>query len=194
MTPSVSRDRCPLHELPARGRVGTGSARRRALLFEARPDLEVVDVRGNVGTRIEKVRSGDLDAVILAAAGLRRLGLLGEASEVFPPELFLPAPGQGALALQARADDPISDELKILLDDPDTHDSVRAERGFLARLGAGCLQPVAAFASIHGDTIELRALIVPPEGQRPAAGTRHGPRTEPEVIGLRLAEDLLAAP
>jgi hydroxymethylbilane synthase len=189
----ISRDSLTLAQLPAGSRVGTGSARRRALLMSVRPDVEIVDVRGNVDTRISKVRSGQLDAVVLAAAGLQRIGRLGEAAEIFDPQFMLPAPGQGALAIEACVGDK-GRQIGGLLDDPETHASVRAERAFLRRLGSGCLQPVGAFARIFGDTIELRALIADLKGGKPVSGSLRGPRSEPEALGRRLAEELMATP
>ncbi|PPK93501.1 hydroxymethylbilane synthase [Kineococcus xinjiangensis] len=156
-----------LAELPAGARVGTGSPRRRALLLDARPDLDVVAVRGNVDTRLAMVHDGALDAVVLAAAGLRRLDRLGEASELLDPATFVPAPGQGALAVECRADDEAVLAVLRGLDDPRTRVAVTAERTLLAALEAGCSAPVGAFARVlDGEParLELRAAVASPDG------------------------------
>ncbi|GAB7192629.1 hydroxymethylbilane synthase [Kineococcus sp. NUM-3379] len=155
-----------LAQLPPGARVGTGSPRRRALLLDARPDLDVVAVRGNVDTRLGMVSGGELDAVVLAAAGLSRLGRLGEASELLDPRTFVPAPGQGALAVECRAAD--ESVLAVLreLDDPATRVAVSAERALLAALEAGCSAPVGAYARVlpgdgagSGEVVELLAAV-----------------------------------
>ena len=154
-----------LAQLPEGARVGTGSPRRRALLLDARPDLDVVAVRGNVDTRLGMVSGGELDAVVLAAAGLRRLGRLGEASELLDPETFVPAPGQGALAVECRSDD--ESVLAVLreLDDAATRVAVSAERALLAALESGCSAPVGAYARVlpggggSGEVVELLAAV-----------------------------------
>lgn len=187
----VSRDRLPLAQLPAGSRVGTGSARRRALLLRARPDLQVVDVRGNVETRIARVRDGSIDAAILAAAGLIRLDRLDEASEILSIETMLPSPGQGALAIEGRAGDPFAREIAGLLDDPPSHACVDAERAFLGRLGAGCASPVAAYARWLDGTIEIQAIIASVDGQSVGAATARGQMDEAEALGVQLAVDLM---
>lgn len=189
----VSRGSLPLAGLAAGARVGTGSARRRALLLRLRPDLSVVEVRGNVETRIVRVREGALDAVVLAAAGLRRLGRLDEAAEIFPPQLMIPAPGQGALAIEARLDDPMLAQIAPVLDDPPSHLCARVERAFLARLGSGCTAPVGAYASLAGDTIKLQAFIASADGGSIQTASLEGPAEAAESLGVQLAETLLAA-
>lgn len=188
----VSRDGLSLHHLPPGARVGTGSARRAAFLHALRPDLEVVEIRGNVDSRISKVLGDGLDAVVLAAAGLTRLGRSRDAVEVFPPEVMTPAPGQGALSLETRENDRAVRELIALLDDPDSHDCVDAERAFLARLGAGCALPVGAYATARGDTIELQGMIAATLIGPVVVRTVAGPRSDPGALGEQLATEILA--
>jgi hydroxymethylbilane synthase len=187
----VSRDGMTIQNLPPGSRVGTGSARRRALLLRARPDLEIVDARGNVETRIALVRNGTVDAVILAAAGLSRLGRLAEASEVMSFEQMLPSPGQGALALEGRVNDDLAHEVAALLDDPASHAAVTAERAFLGRLGSGCSSPVAAYARSADGTIEIQAAIVSVNGQSAAFASMLGPIHDAEALGVQLAVELM---
>ena len=177
-----ARDGLTLADLPEGARVGTGSPRRAAQLLAARPDLEVVDLRGNVPTRLARVRglevvgvgtdepvapsradaAGDLDAVVLALSGLRRLGLEHCASEVLDLETMLPAPAQGALAVEARAGEDSAELARAVaaLDDEPTRLAVTAERALMARLGAGCAAPVGAWAHLRGDSQEPRALVL----------------------------------
>jgi hydroxymethylbilane synthase len=147
----------PLADLPEGARVGTGSPRRRAQLLSLRPDLEVVDIRGNVDTRLRSVERGDLHGVVLAAAGLERLGRLAEASEFFDLELWPTAPGQGALAIEAREGDDITELLSI--EHGHTRTAVRAERAVLAFLEAGCAAPIGAHATVVGDELSLTAVV-----------------------------------
>ena len=147
----MSRDDTPLNQLPEGARVGTGSPRRAAQLRALGLGLEVVALRGNVDTRLRRVAEGDLDAVVVAAAGLARLGRLDEAAELLDPGQMLPAPGQGALAVECRADDEsLTDGLRRALDDPSTRAAVSAERSLLAALEAGCTAPVGALAVVIG--------------------------------------------
>src|SRR5689334_347029 len=164
----VARDGLTVAELPAGARVGTGSPRRVAQLRALGLGLELVDVRGNVDTRIGKVRSGALDAVVLARAGLARLGRLQDATEVLDPLQVLPAPGQGALAIECRADDPLADAVRDALEDHRTRACVTAERTVLAVLEAGCAAPVGALAEVvegeHGEELWLRAVASSVDG------------------------------
>ncbi|WP_368497852.1 hydroxymethylbilane synthase [Herbiconiux sp. A18JL235] len=157
-----SRDGLTLDELPEGARVGTGSPRRVAQLLSLRPDLEVVDIRGNVDTRLARVADGDLDAVVLASAGLSRLGRLEAASELFALELWPTAPGQGALAIETREGDSIPELLTI--EHPPTRTAVLAERAVLAALEAGCAAPVGATASVRDDELTLSATVYGPAG------------------------------
>ena len=157
-----SRDGLTLDELPEGARVGTGSPRRVAQLLALRPDLEIVDIRGNVDTRLARVRDGDLDAVVLASAGLARLGRLDAASELFALDIWPTAPGQGALAIEIREGDSIPELLSI--EHSATRTAVLAERSVLAALEAGCAAPIGAIATVSGDLLELSATVYQPDG------------------------------
>lgn len=200
----VARDGLTVAELPAGARVGTGSPRRVAQLRALGLGLELVDVRGNVDTRIGKVRSGALDAVVLARAGLARLGRLQDATEVLDPLQVLPAPGQGALAIECRADDPLADAVRDALEDHRTRACVTAERTVLAVLEAGCAAPVGALAEVvegeHGEELWLRVVASSVDGavavRRSGSGafaTGEGDAgSDPEALGRALAEEMLA--
>lgn len=187
----VSRDGLRLHELPPGARIGTGSRRRRAELLALRAEVEPVELRGNVDTRIRHVREGDVDAVVLAAAGLERLDRLQEAAQIFSVDELLPAVGQGALAVEIRAGDRETAALFAALDDAETHHCVRAERAFLARLGAGCTTPAAAYCVREGGGLLLRALLAGDDGAI-LRETRRGPIAAPERLGEAVAEALIA--
>ena len=187
----VTKGGATLATLPAGARVGTGSGRRAVQLRARRPDLEMVDIRGNVDTRIRKVDDGDLDAVVLAAAGLTRLGLLERAAEVFEPDVMVPAVGQGALAVQTREDDGQLRELLQAVDHTETRLACQAERAFLGRLGGGCRLPFGALATIDGNTMRIRGFISDIAGTRSFSEELDGPAAEPESLGVRLAEALL---
>ena len=189
----VSRFGGGLADLPPGARVGTSSPRRRAQLARLRPDLQFTDLRGNVPTRLRKVREDVVDATLLAAAGLARLGLLEEADGwALPPELMLPAPGQGALALQIRAGDARMAELAAALHDPATAQAVAAERAVLAALGTGCSAPVGALARIEGDMLVLDACFGG-EDSRPQERRRTAGTEGPEALGQKMAALLLEA-
>ncbi|MFN8497136.1 MAG: hydroxymethylbilane synthase [Anaerolineae bacterium] len=187
----VARDGVPLAGLPPRARVGTGSARRIAQLRELRPDLDILDIRGNVDTRLRKLDAGDYDAVVLAAAGLSRLELLDRVTEYFPIEDMIPAPGQGILAAQTRDDEWLNALLAPLAHGP-TQAAARAERAFLARLGAGCQLPVAAHAVVsEGGVLTLHTLL---GGEAGAEAVREVGTTDFEgaaALGEGLAEAAL---
>lgn len=187
----VSRDGAGLAALPPGARVGTGSARRAVQLRALRPDLEPVDIRGNVDTRLRKVDEGQFDAVVLAAAGLERLGLLDRAAELFPPDVMLPAVGQGALAIEARADDAEILALLPAVDHRETRLACQAERAFLRRLGGGCRLPFGALAEVEGETARARGFVSDIEGTRLFHAEVSGPAAEAEALGVRLAERLL---
>lgn len=180
-----------LRDLPRGARVGTSSPRRACQLRARRPDLALADVRGNVDTRLRKLAAGEYDALVLAAAGLIRLDRAAAVTEWLPPEVMLPAVGQGALAVEARAADPAIAALLAPLDDAPTRAAVMAERGFLAALGAGCTAAVAAHATVAGGTLALTALIGAPDG-RLVRGTAQGSMVDADSIGAALAGDLLA--
>ncbi len=179
-----------LDRLPRGARVGTSSLRRSAQLKALRPDLQTEVVRGNVQTRLDKASQG-LDAVVLAYAGLRRLGLDGHATQVLSPEEMLPAVAQGALALEARAGDAATMTRLAALDDADTRHRVEAERGFLARIEGGCQVPIAGHATVAGGQVHLRALVASLDGARIIRGERRGPVAQARALGVALAEELL---
>ena len=143
--------------------VGTSSLRRRAQLLALRPELRLVEIRGNVDRRLRKLEDGEVDGVVLAAAGIARLGATPPSSEVLP---IVPAPGQGCLAVQARADDEATREAAAWLDDPDSRVAFEAERAVMARLGGGCALPLGALATVAEDTVRLVALVATPDGSR----------------------------
>jgi len=180
-----------LDRLPREARVGTSSLRRGAQLKALRPDLRLEVVRGNVETRLRKA-SGELDAVVLAYAGLRRLGLAEHATQVLSPEEMLPAVAQGALALEARASDAATLGRLSRLEHPETRTRIEAERGFLARIEGGCQVPIAGHAVVEGGAVRMRALVASLDGARIIRGERTGPATEARAIGVALAEDLLS--
>jgi hydroxymethylbilane synthase len=192
----VARDGLTLGELPPGSRVGTGSPRRAAQLNALGLGVEIVPVRGNVDTRIGKVTSGELDGVVLARAGLLRLGREDEATEVLDPIQVLPAPGQGALACECRADDAETATILAVLDDPDTRAAVTAERSLLSALEAGCSAPVGALADVvwgdDGDELWLRAVVGDPSGSPTIRLSASGPLSEPAAVGERLAAEMLA--
>lgn len=192
----VARDGLTLGELPVGSRVGTGSPRREAQLNALGLGLEIVGIRGNVGTRMAKVTDGELDAVVLAHAGLLRLGRADEATEVLDPIQVLPAPGQGALACECRVGDDATTRLLAALDDPDTRAAVTAERSLLATLEAGCSAPVGALADVvwgdDGDELWLRAVVGDLSGAPTIRLSASGSLSEPTAIGERLAAEMLA--
>ena len=193
----VSQQGCRLAELPAGARVGTGSLRRAAQLRALRPDLVLADIRGNVDTRLRKLDEGQYDAIVLAAAGLSRLGLEGRVSEYFEPQFVLPAPGQGALALEVREADAEVRELIGALDDPATRLATGAERAFLRGLGGGCDVPIGAYAWLDGAELVLRGMLATREGRDPfyaeAREPAGGPASNPEALGEVLARTVLEA-
>ncbi|GGU01132.1 MULTISPECIES: hydroxymethylbilane synthase [Actinomadura] len=181
-----------LADLPRGARIGTGSPRRVAQLRALRPDLEIVPIRGNADTRLRKVTDGELDAVVLAHAGLRRIGRLDAVSEVFDPDQMLPAPGQGSLALECRAD---RDDLRALLgtiDDAPTRRAVTAERTVLAVLEAGCSAPVGTYAAEVDERLHLTAAVAAYDGSRQVRLSASGHPDAAEQLGRDLANRLLA--
>ena len=189
----VARDGLTLAELPTGSRIGTGSPRRAAQLRALGLGLVVEPIRGNVDTRLRRVAEGAFDAVVLALAGLRRLRRDGEATEILDPIQVLPAPAQGALAVECRASDPATRDLLSTVDDADSRAAVTAERALLAALEAGCTAPVAALAEIaEGPEIYLRGSVTTPDGSRAVRLSATGPATDADGIGRRLAAELLA--
>lgn len=185
----VTADGQKLSDLPEGARVGTCSVRRTAQLLARRPDLSILPVRGNVDTRLRKLLNGEYDAIVLAQAGLTRLGLQSHISEIFPFDVMLPAPGQGALAVQCRADDMTTLNLLAAIHDPLAAASVEAERAFLASLGGGCSLPVAAFAQKNNGTIILTGAVISPDGKQ--AIRLSAVDDEPQRLGQRLADLVL---
>lgn len=186
----VSRTGVPLPALPPGAIVGTSSPRRQAQLRALRPDLEVRPIRGNIETRIRKVQEAEYDAAVLALAGLQRLGRQAEAAQIFGFEEMLPAPGQGALAVECRADDHQTRQLLRTIDDPTHRLAVTAERSFLAAIEGGCSYPAAAYAEHFGSTLKLHALIAP--GGRIIRSKIGGPAETAAGLGRQLAAELLA--
>lgn len=192
----VARDSLTLGELPPGARVGTGSPRRAAQLRALGLGLEIVDLRGNVDTRLRAVATGELDAVVLALAGLRRLGRAHEATEILDPIQLLPAPAQGALAIECRADDDGALRTLAGLDDEDSRLAVTAERALLRALEAGCSSPIGALAVVAaGDSdteLFIRGSVTALDGSAAVRLSATGPATDAEDVGRRLAADLLA--
>lgn len=192
----VARDGLTLGELPVGSRVGTGSPRRAAQLHALGLGLDVVGIRGNVDTRIGKVRTGEYDAVILARAGLTRIGRLDEATEVLDPLQMLPAPGQGALAVECRAGDDLVADVAAVLDDPRSRAAVSAERAVLATLEGGCSAPIGALAEIvegeDEEEIWVRSVALSSDGALAVRKSAAGDPTDAVGVGTRLAEEMLA--
>ena len=187
----VSNDYRSLKELPQGARVGTSSFRRQCQLKEQRPDLEILDLRGNVGTRLGKLDSGEYDGIILAAAGLIRLGLAERIRERLAYELSLPAGGQGAVGIECRNDDLETLKLLDCLHHTQTAARVTAERAVNARLEGGCQVPIASFAELEGDSLNLRALVGAVDGSVIYRSERNGSQHDAERLGIEVAEDLL---
>jgi hydroxymethylbilane synthase len=188
----VSRQHASFEALPTGASVATGSLRRRSQLLFRRPDLRLVPIRGNVETRLRKLTDEGLDAIVLAQAGLERLGLGDAITEILDPEWMLPAVGQGALGLECRTDDDATLGLLALLEHPPTRQAVRAERSLLFHLGGGCLVPIGAATSSHGSELTLRGAVLSADGQQRVAGIISGSAMESEDLGCRLADELLA--
>jgi hydroxymethylbilane synthase len=172
-------------------RIGTSSLRRQAQLRRFRSDLEIVDLRGNVDTRLRKVAEGEVDGAILAAAGLNRLGHGDRATESLAPELMLPAVGQGALAIEIREEDPGTADLFVSLDHLPTRQAVLAERSVMARLEGGCQVPLAAFAEERSGILHLRGLVASLNGERIVEAEERGDPSEAERIGEKVAGRIL---
>ena len=188
----VSNKYASLAALPAGAVVGTSSLRRRAQLLRVRPDLTIVDLRGNLDTRLAKLDRGEVDAIVLAVAGLVRLGWSERVTEILSPEACLPAVGQGALAIEARADDAETLAMLSVLNDEQTRTAVTAERAFLGVMGGGCQVPVGVHAVMTDDeTVKLKAIIASLDGKTTVEGCEEGPAAQAAVIGEKLADRLL---
>ena len=186
----VARDADSFDALPQGARVATGSMRRRAMLLAARPDLEVVEIRGNVDTRLAKLAAGEADALVLAHAGLVRLGLEQHVTELLTPPRFLGAVGQGVVGLTVRADDREARKLLSNVSDPETFHEATAERALLAALRGGCNVPVGAQARVAEGALALRARVLSVDGGEAVEGEISGPRDHAAELGRMLAKDL----
>lgn len=189
----VANDYDNLAALPEGARLGTSSLRRAAQLKHTRPDLQILDLRGNVGTRLGKLDAGDYDAIVLACAGLRRLGLSERVRAELPPEACLPAIGQGVMGVEIRSDDQRTAELLGAMDDSVTHQRIRAERAVNAELEGSCHLPIAAFAEIDAAQMRLRACVGAPDGSALVADEMHGASADGADLGRKLAQRLLSA-
>jgi len=188
----ISRDGRMFKDLPDGARVGTSSLRRQSQLLQARPDLSISMLRGNLDTRLKKLREGQFDAIVLAAAGLRRLGWEHEITEYLAPEISLPAIGQGALGIEGRGDDQFLRSLLSGLEHAPTRTMVLAERALLHRLQGGCQVPIAAHATLNGSDATLEGLVASVDGKEIIRDTVRGTVADPESMGIELAERLLA--
>ncbi len=180
-----------LEALPRGARLGTSSPRRAAQLKALRPDLAIVPVRGNVGTRVAKAEGAGLDGVVLAAAGLRRLGLEGRITQYLDPEVCIPEAGQGALAIETRAGDERAQEIARAAEDAASRAAVTAEVEVVRALGGGCTVPIAAHAELRDGWLRLRALVADAEGRRVVRAAGEGPASDPAALGRRTAQRLL---
>jgi hydroxymethylbilane synthase len=187
----VSNHHARLAELPRGAVVGTCSLRRQCQLLAWRDDLQIRDLRGNVNSRLAKLDAGEFDAIILAGAGLQRLGFDARIRELLPPEQSLPAIGQGAIGIECRADDARVNALVAPLADPETSVRLAAERAFNARLNGGCQVPIAGFAELEQGEVRFRGLVGSPDGREVIRGERRGPLAEAAALGTALAEELL---
>jgi hydroxymethylbilane synthase len=188
----ISRDEEKFDRLQARARIGTGSPRRRAQLLAARADLEILDIRGNVDTRLRKLEKGHYDAIVLAAAGLIRLGLEGRITEYLPTEIMLPAVGQGALAIHSREDDHEMRQLLSNIEDRPSRRAVEAERAFARRLGADCRTPVAAYARTESGKLVIDGMVAAENGKMLVRSRIVSDHPDAEKVGEELAQDLLS--
>jgi hydroxymethylbilane synthase len=187
----ISRDGHALEDLPPGARVATSSLRRQTQLRALRPDLVYIAMRGNLDTRLRKLERGDCEALVLAAAGVHRLGLTGRITSYFRPDQMCPAVGQGALGIEIRTEDPRAREAAARLDDLTTHHAVRAERAVLRRLGGGCQVPIAAHAVVENGRMRLQGLVANFGGTHIIRAWADGPVADPEALGAAAAEDLL---
>jgi hydroxymethylbilane synthase len=188
----VSPRYAAFEDLPAGAVLGTSSLRRQAQLQALRPDLRIVNLRGNVGTRLRRLDEGEYDAIILACAGLIRLGLGARIRQTLPPSVCLPAIGQGAIGIECRSDDARVNSLIAVLDHEPTHVCVAAERALNSRLEGGCQVPIGAHATLDGDRLHLAALVGRPDGGQIIQVEDEASRADAEALGTRVAEELLA--
>ncbi len=187
----ISRHRGTLKSLPNGARIGTSSLRRQAQVLYHRPDLDVAELRGNVDTRLKKIESGEFDAIVLAVAGMNRLGLTDRITEVLDEGIMLPAVGQGALGIETRASDLETSKLVAALDDPDSRACITAERAVLRALEGGCQIPLGALGSLRGGELHVEAAVFSAAGSESVRCSENGPPEEAQAIGLRLAAALV---
>ncbi len=187
----ISKDGRCFSELPSGARVGTSSLRRQSQLRRLRGDLEIVSMRGNLDTRLKKLGRGDCEAVVVAAAGVHRLGLAGRISDYFAPEQLCSAVGQGALAIEIRSDDKRMQKAVAPLDHADTRRAVLAERAMLRHLGGGCQVPIAALATLASDQLRLVGVVANLDGSKVVRASAFGPAGKPEALGAAVARSLL---
>ncbi len=188
----IARDGQHFDQFPSGGRVGTSSLRRQAQLFSIRPDLQIDMLRGNVDTRLRKLRENHFDAIVLAASGLKRLGWEDHITEYLPVDVSVPAIGQGALGIEGREEDDFVRDLVSRLEDPATRVTVTAERALLKRLEGGCQVPIAGHAVLKGTDLSLDGLVSSVDGKRYVRHSLRGSASEAESMGVQLAEELLA--
>ena len=186
----VSKKHASIKELPQRARVGTSSLRRQAQLKALRPDLEIYPLRGNVDTRLRKLEAGDYEAIILAAAGVNRLGLTALVKQIIPAEIMCPAAGQGALGIEIRKGDEAIRQHLSFLDDSAARQTTTAERALLNKLGGGCQVPIGAFAELRAREIHLEGVVAHPDGSLVLRESRDG--NDPELLGNEVGESLLS--
>jgi hydroxymethylbilane synthase len=186
----LSSNGATLESLPQGARVGTSSLRRQSQLLYARRDLRLLELRGNVDTRIEKLKRGDYDAIVLAKAGLDRLGLSGNISQVLPHDVSLPAAGQGAIGIEARTGDAETLRFLAVLEDAETRSAVTAERSALAGLGGGCQVPIGAWGRVENGKLALDVVVLSPDGRQRMWEKDSGSPEEAEAIGRRIAQKL----
>jgi hydroxymethylbilane synthase len=189
----ISRDGAKLKDLAAGARVGTSSLRRQAQLRHHRPDLELVELRGNVDTRLRKVAAGEFDAIVLATAGVKRLGASDKITEILSTEIMLPAVGQGALGIETRADDRETVRLFAALDDAESHAAVTAERALLRELEGGCQLPLGAWARRENGELRLEACVFSADGKEFVRNELRGSADDAEKLGMRLGQMLIEA-
>lgn len=188
----ISASGAPLDGLPEGAAIGTSSLRRGAQLLSARPDVRIIPLRGNLDTRLRKLDAGEMDAIVLAAAGVRRLGLAARITETLPADVMLPAVAQGALCIEVRRNDATIAAALAFLDHPESTVAVAGERAFLRRIGGSCQVPVAGHATVENDTIVMAGLVAELDGSRVLRAARRGPARQCREIGIELAEALLS--
>lgn len=188
----VSNHYAAFNELPRHARIGTSSLRRQCQIKEKYPDAEIISLRGNVNTRLAKLDAGDYDAIILASAGLKRLGMAARITQCLDTSVSLPAIGQGAIGIECRTDDTAINEILAVLHDPETALCVMAERAMNARLSGGCQVPIAGFAELQGEQLLMRGLVGNPDGSVLYRSERSDSSANGVLIGRQIAEDLLA--